>query len=165
MIHQKINLKIFDEHVATFFRRLIKDTITAREEQKIVRPDMIHLMLEARKGRKQEREEEAIPDTGFATVEEANLEKENIKKKEITDDDITAQALIFFIAGFDTASTLMCYIAYELALNPDIQDRLRGEIDVVFKECNETLTYEALTKMKYMDMVVTGNCLYIFRFQ
>lgn len=70
--------------------------------------------------------------------------------------DITAQAMVFFFAGFNTVSGLMCFLAYEMATNPDIQDRLRDEIRSTSEEYGSKITYEGLLKMKYMDMVVSG---------
>ncbi|CAG9824140.1 unnamed protein product [Phaedon cochleariae] len=145
---------LFEKSVSHFFIDLINDTVKTREEKHIVRPDVIHLLMEARKGI-QQKEESNVPDTGFATVQEADLGKAGGAVKEITNLDITAQALIFFFAGFDTVSSLMCFMAYELAVNPDIQTRLRQEIRETLDECNGKLTYEALLKMKYMDMVVS----------
>jgi cytochrome P450 family 9 len=72
------------------------------------------------------------------------------------DDDITAQAVLFFLAGFDTASTLLCFATHQLATNPDIQSRLQDEIDQTLKEDGGKLTYEAVHGMKYLDMVVSG---------
>ncbi|KAK9752575.1 Cytochrome P450 [Popillia japonica] len=47
-----LKLQLFPSEVYHFFRKLIKDTIQTRETHGIVRPDMIHLLLEARKGKK-----------------------------------------------------------------------------------------------------------------
>lgn len=80
-------------------------------------------------------------------------------KKDITNVDIAAQALIFFFAGFESITTMMSILAYELAVNPDIQNRLRNEIEETNEDCKGKVTYEALMKMKYMDMVVSGNIL------
>jgi len=72
------------------------------------------------------------------------------------DDDLTAQCLLFFLAGFETVSVLMCFIGHELAVNPDVQARLYEEVREVKEELNgKPLTYEILQKMKYMDMVVS----------
>lgn len=77
--------------------------------------------------------------------------------KELTNLDIAAQAMIFFFAGFDSVSSVMSFMAYELAVNIVIQNRLRKEIEDTLEECKGIITYEALLKMKYMDMVVSGK--------
>ena len=72
------------------------------------------------------------------------------------DDDLTAQCILFFLAGFDTVAVLMCFMSHELAVNPDIQERLYEEVKEVNEELNgKPLTYEVLQKMKYLDMVVS----------
>ncbi|XP_017770221.1 PREDICTED: cytochrome P450 9e2-like isoform X3 [Nicrophorus vespilloides] len=76
------------------------------------------------------------------------------RKKELSHEDITAQALVFFFAGFDSVSTLMSFLAYELALNPEVQDKLRDEIDETLISCKGNLRYEDLQSMKYLDMVI-----------
>lgn len=81
--------------------------------------------------------------------------------RNITNFDITAQATIFFVPGFEAISTLLSFMAYELALNPDIQNKLRDEVEDTCQECNGKLTYEILMKLKYMDMVVSGRNKYI----
>lgn len=47
---------------------------------------------------------------------------------------------------------------YELALNPDIQTKLREEISLGLSENNGKLTYDLLCGFKYLDMV-TNECL------
>lgn len=74
------------------------------------------------------------------------------------DDDLAAQAVLFLVAGFDTSSTLMCFTCYELALNIDVQRKLQKEIDEVRSE-NKKITYDIIQKMKYLDMVVSGNLI------
>lgn len=71
-----------------------------------------------------------------------------------TDDDLIAQCMGFLLAGFDTVSTLMCFTVHELALNIDVQEKLYAEIEQTF---SGTFDYEALSKMKYLDMVVSES--------
>ncbi|KAJ8973166.1 hypothetical protein NQ317_007507 [Molorchus minor] len=148
-----LKIGFFEKEVRDFFVSLVDGTIKTREEQGIVRPDMIHLLMEAKKGNNKYGEN-GVHDTGFSTVQESEYNKRMVPL-EITDQMITSQALIFFFAGFDTVSSLMCFMGYELAVNPDVQDRLREEVKETLEECDGKLTYEALTKMKYMDMVVS----------
>ena len=116
---------------------------------------MIHLLLQARKNELKHDESEPVQDTGFATVAESETNKDDQNtKREITDEDIISQALLFFFAGFETVSLLMCFMSYELAVNPDVQKRLIEEVDETLEACKGKLTYEALLGMKYLDMVV-----------
>ncbi|KAL1509578.1 hypothetical protein ABEB36_004290 [Hypothenemus hampei] len=152
-IFKYLKLSIFDKKTTAFFHNTITETIKVREEKNIVRKDMINLLLEARKGHKIE--ESNTIETGYATVQEDSyFDKVKFKQaKYLTNDDITSQALVFFFAGFDTVSTALCYGAHELALNKNIQDKLRREIRETHKLNDGKLTYDALLKMKYMDMV------------
>jgi cytochrome P450 family 9 len=54
------------------------------------------------------------------------------------------------------ASTLLSFVAYELALNQEVQRKLFKEIEATKRELGgENLTYDALQKMEYLDMVVS----------
>jgi cytochrome P450 family 9 len=79
----------------------------------------------------------------------------------ITEEDIAAQALVFYIAGFDTVATMLSFLAHELAVNPEIQERLRAEIDATISTNKGKLTYESIISMKYLDMVTSGQYIII----
>jgi len=67
------------------------------------------------------------------------------------------QALLFLAAGFETSGSTMSYAMYELALHPEIQNRLRAEILQVLNKHNGQLTYDGIQEMAYLDMVVSGE--------
>lgn len=72
------------------------------------------------------------------------------------DDDLVAQCAIFFFAGFETTSTLLCFMAHELACNPDIQQKLYEEIVSAETELDgKSVTYETIKELKYMEMVIS----------
>ncbi|KAK4873606.1 hypothetical protein RN001_012966 [Aquatica leii] len=154
-----VKLKIVPQDVSNFFRSIVIDTIKFREENGVVRPDMLHLLNEARKGRIKYDEQENHSDSSFAIVEESEIgKKQKFKYSDISDDDLIAQAFVFFLAGFDTSSTGLSFCIYELALNPDIQEKLRNEIDqVLSSNTNDFVSYDDLLGMKYLDMVVTES--------
>ncbi|EFN63656.1 Cytochrome P450 9e2, partial [Camponotus floridanus] len=122
-----IRLKFVRDEIANFFRDLVKVTIKTRDENGIVRPDMLQLMMEKR-------------------------DKDD--KIELTIDDIVAQVFIFFFGGFDSSSSLMCFAAHEIAINQDVQDRLHNEIDEVLEKTNGQGSYEAINSMEYLDAVI-----------
>lgn len=65
---------------------------------------------------------------------------------EFDGDDLVAQAAIFFTAGYETSATVMAFSLYELALCPEIQDRLRKEILDALLETNGKITYDMVCK-------------------
>lgn len=108
----------------------------------------------ARKGKLRYEDQMNLPETGFATVTESDLTKPTDNVNFLTIDDITAQAVVFFLGGFDTSASLMCFTGYELAVNPEVQKKLKEEVLKTFHECNGKITYEKLLNMKYLDMVI-----------
>ncbi|XP_011172814.2 cytochrome P450 9e2-like [Solenopsis invicta] len=125
-----MGITFFPTTTATFFKTVVEETIKAREEQGIVRPDMIHILMQA-------------------------WDKKDSSVHKMTIDDIVSQAFIFFLAGFDTTSTLMCFAIHELAVNQEIQNRLRKEVQLYLAEGNGEISYDSLSKMSYMDMVIS----------
>jgi len=74
--------------------------------------------------------------------------------KGLTMEEIAAQAFVFFIAGYETSSTTMTYCLFELALNQDVQDKVRQEVNAVLEKYDGKLTYDAIMEMKYMRQVI-----------
>jgi cytochrome P450 family 9 len=90
-IMNAFKVKLFDPRITDFFRKTITETMKVREEKGIVRKDMIHLLMEAKKGKltyEKEKEEKIVD--GFATVEESEVGRSEVKRK-WEDDDLTAQ--------------------------------------------------------------------------
>jgi cytochrome P450 len=53
----------------------------------------------------------------------------------------------------------MTFALYELSLNPDVQQKLRDEIKTVMRQHQNEITYDAMQEMKYLQMVIDGECL------
>uniref|UniRef100_A0A8D2J2D8 unspecific monooxygenase n=1 Tax=Varanus komodoensis TaxID=61221 RepID=A0A8D2J2D8_VARKO len=71
----------------------------------------------------------------------------------LTDEEITAQAVIFIFAGYEATSNLLGYVAYMLATHPDAQKKLQDEIDTILPK-KAQVTQDSLMQMEYLDMVV-----------
>ncbi|GJQ81669.1 Cyp6a9 [Trypoxylus dichotomus] len=72
----------------------------------------------------------------------------------MTVEEISAQAFVFFVAGFETSSTTMTFCLHELAFNQDVQDKLREEIREAHIKNDGKLTYDAVMEMRYLDQVI-----------
>jgi cytochrome P450 family 6 len=51
----------------------------------------------------------------------------------------------------------MMFVCYEIALNQNIQDKLREEMNEVLADYDDEVTYEAIMAMKYLDMVFSES--------
>ncbi|XP_064214411.1 probable cytochrome P450 6a14 [Tribolium castaneum] len=118
-----LKVRHFSKDVADFFTKVVKDTVEFRERNNYKRKDFMQLLID---------------------LKNCN--------SGLTLNEITAQSLIFFLAGFETSSTTMTFALYELAKNEKIQERVRDEIFSILGE--EKITYEALQKMKYLALVI-----------
>lgn len=49
----------------------------------------------------------------------------------LTDIEVLAQAFIFIFAGYEPTSNTLGFLAYELAMHPDVQEKVLQEIDTV----------------------------------
>ena len=56
-------------------------------------------------------------------------EKNEEESLSLTDEEVVAQCVVFILAGHETSSNTLSFIAYHLAMNPDIQEKLRFEIE------------------------------------
>ncbi|KAH8417476.1 hypothetical protein KR222_000725 [Zaprionus bogoriensis] len=130
-----LKISLFDKQSTEYFVRLVLDAMKYRQENNIVRPDMINMLMEA---------------SGM-------LQSDKTKPiRNWSDRDIIAQCFVFFFAGFETSAVLMCFTAHELMENEDVQHKLYEEVEQVNAELEGgQLTYEALVGMKYLDQVVS----------
>ncbi|KAI5652185.1 cytochrome p450 domain-containing protein [Phthorimaea operculella] len=149
------NLKLYDESLENFYRSIVLSTMEEREKLNIHRPDMINILLEAKKGKLQREEKTTDGNDGFANVKEFSVSGKNNDSREWNDDELVAQAVTFLQAGFETTSTTMSFLLYELALNPEVQDRLAEEIREVSAKHGGKIDFNTIQELTYLDMVVS----------
>ncbi|XP_005054484.2 PREDICTED: cytochrome P450 3A29-like [Ficedula albicollis] len=138
-IMAKMNVNIFPKDAVDFFMRSVAKIKQEREKEAHKgRVDFLQLMIESQRSGSQ------------------GNNGENHSYKALTDTEVLAQAFIFIFAGYEPTSNSLGYLAYELALHPDVQEKLLQEIDTVLPN-KAPLTYEALTKLEYLDMTLNES--------
>ncbi|XP_049776099.1 cytochrome P450 9e2-like [Schistocerca cancellata] len=137
-----LGIPFFDPKTVGFFRTMVSDTIETREKQGIVRHDMIHLLMQSRRG------ELSSHDGDKNGVSET-------KGRELSEDDIAAQAMLFFFGGFDTVATLLMFLSYLLATHEEVQRRLQEDIDALMQSSGGQPGYEQVVGCQYLDMVIS----------
>ncbi|XP_068907405.1 probable cytochrome P450 6a14 [Tenebrio molitor] len=135
-------LKLTKSDVEKFFMKVVRDTVDYREKNNIFRKDFMHLLIQLKN-------RGTVTDDGKVTDDHGKIEE-----KALTLNELSAQAFVFFIAGFETSSTTMTFALYEIATNPDVQEKLRKEINSVLANHEGKLTYAAMMEMSYMEKVL-----------
>ncbi|GAB0100900.1 hypothetical protein DMENIID0001_169980 [Sergentomyia squamirostris] len=125
--------------------KLVKDTTTYREKHNIQRRDFMQLLLQLKNTGKVDTDDNWSIQATKPTGEPG----ENLMT--LSFNELAAQAHLFFLAGFETASTTITFCIYELARHPEIQVKVQEEIDDIMKQHNGEVTYEGLHEMKYLD--------------
>lgn len=68
--------------------------------------------------------------------------------------ELAGYTLTMFVEGFETSSSVLAFAIYEMARNPDIQERLYEEINEVLAHHNNVFTFEALQEMEYLECCI-----------
>ncbi|XP_076598138.1 cytochrome P450 3A27-like [Chaetodon auriga] len=135
-VFEKMNFSFFPAGVLEFFYKFLGTIKSDRQKnQHKNRVDFMQLMVDAQVS-------ENTDDTSAM--------------KGLTDNEILSQAMLFIFAGYETSSSTMGFVAYNLATQPHTQKILQKEIDETFPEKGPP-TYEALMQMEYLEMVINES--------
>lgn len=94
-----LDISLLDRETKSFFRKTVNETMEYREKNGIVRPDMIHLLMQTKKGNlSHDAADDVKGSESFAAVDESELGKKN-NTTVWKNDELVAQCLIFFLAG------------------------------------------------------------------
>lgn len=77
--------------------------------------------------------------------------------KTLTEDEALSQCVVFFVGGLDTMSTVLACTAYLLALHPEVQYKLREEVNHCFKQHGPEPSADVVSKMKYLHCVISES--------
>lgn len=74
-----LKIPLVPESTANFFRRIIFDNIKQRADKKVMRNDMLDLLIKARAGQLDDTDAENVTEEGFATVAESKIDRSTDK--------------------------------------------------------------------------------------
>ncbi|XP_068633173.1 cytochrome P450 9e2-like [Battus philenor] len=124
------NLSFLNPEAAAELVKILKITKAERRKAESKQGDFLQLIIEA-----------------------ANKEKEIAEKTNevihLDEDTIDAQSFLFLIAGYETSSTLLSFGIHTLALNLDLQEKLRKHICEITD--GKEISYELLTELTYLE--------------
>lgn len=135
---RKLHMATIHPDIERFFMRFVRENVAYRLEHKVRGNDLMQQLMEL-SGCKKLRYDE------------------NDEFKGLSVEEMTAQAFFFFAAGSEKSSSTLSFALYELAMQPEVQARLRCEINETLAQHDNQLTYECMNKMAYMKQVFAGE--------
>eukprot|EP00093_Oithona_nana_P005564 05564.XXX_296970_297623_1 [CDS] Oithona nana genome sequencing. len=136
--HMRVNP--LDEGSFNFFVAIVRKSMADRKKNNFRRNDFIDLMLDS--------------------VKEMEAENNSSHSQIFTDEDIEAfivsNALMLFFVGNDTTSGALSLIMLNLALHPDVQEKLYNEIKDAVDDNNGDihLDFNTLSNLRLMEKVI-----------
>lgn len=122
MVNKILKVRLIPKNVEDFFTKLMKDAAQYRRNSKEDKADVLQYLL-------------ALQD-----------------KKNLDDLELVANAITFFLDGFETSSVSMAWILYALAGDQRVQEKLR--VEILAAESKAPLTMDSIAELTYLDQVV-----------
>ncbi|XP_027026681.2 cytochrome P450 3A27-like isoform X2 [Tachysurus fulvidraco] len=135
---EKMDFGFFPIAVTDFFYaslQKIKSERVAQNNKK--RVDFMQLMIDSQKSDKNE----------------LNSKDTN---KGLNDHEILSQSMIFVFGGYETSSSALSFLFYNLARYPETTKKLQKEIDEIFPNKAE-VDYDAVMNMDYLDATLSES--------
>ncbi|XP_038209648.1 cytochrome P450 9e2-like [Zerene cesonia] len=125
-----INISFLHYETIDQLVKMLKKTKAERKLSNTKHNDFLQLLLDAA-----EKEREEVGNT--------------LSPIHLDDDTIDAQSLLFFIAGYETSSTLLSCAIFLMAVKPEFQDKLRAHVEEMTKD--KEVTYDVLSQLDYLE--------------
>ncbi|CAK9302782.1 unnamed protein product [Gordionus sp. m RMFG-2023] len=153
-----------------FFADIVESTIEERKKFNIKRNDYLQLFMDTHDNLNQsntnsnnngcKKNIHKVSDDMLTMKEEDSIETKKLEQNLLTTkEEYISMALMFFVAGYESPSNALCWIARTLAGHPEIQETLRQEIKRKINQkyrsfSPDLLNYDDIMSLKYMDQVI-----------
>nr|CAI5817447.1 unnamed protein product [Callosobruchus analis] len=134
-----LGLSSIQKGVTEFFTNRVKEAVEYREKNGVKGQDFLQTLIDL-KSQGQLTFDEVVGQVSWALSTQ-------IERKRY-------HAFLFFAAGFETSSITGTMCLYELALQQDIQGKVRENINSVLRKYNGEITYDSLNEMKYLNQAL-----------
>lgn len=121
----------YAKEAVAFFLKATKDSLKERRANPGVYTDFMSIMAEA------------------ADAEQQN---KSSSKLLLTEREVASNAVLFFIAGYDTTTSTMTFVMYHLLIHPEICDKVIQEIDD--KLDGASPDYDNVQELSFLEMCI-----------
>ncbi|XP_013778269.1 cytochrome P450 3A19-like [Limulus polyphemus] len=147
-VFRTLNIGLIDSQAEQFFKDTTMKLIEERRksnQQHSKYNDFLQLLVDAQN---LETKDGEFLETGSDSKGKSN------KLKALSEDEMISQCCMFFVVGFQTTSLTLSFILYNIAVNPECQEKLVQEIKEALQNQNECL-HDTVCKMNYFDAVIS----------
>lgn len=78
----------------------------------------------------------------------------HLSKTVLDDDDITQNAFLVLVAGYETTSNTLTLVSHMLVNYPDVQEKVRQELMAALGPDDEEISYNTIQKLPYLNCVI-----------
>ncbi|XP_030385248.1 probable cytochrome P450 317a1 [Scaptodrosophila lebanonensis] len=135
-----LRMRTTPKEAEIYFVQLLHDMEAQREASGVRKKDFLQLLLDIKELELTTHESESESDKEL----KAHLQHE-----------LVAHAFGFLRAGFEQTSNTLCYVLYELAINADVQRKVREELNLSLERHHNNLSYEFIQSLNYMGQVIS----------
>ncbi|KAH9368445.1 hypothetical protein HPB48_012625 [Haemaphysalis longicornis] len=156
-IAKLLKLRAFHPETFLYFQRICQSIIKSRQDKQVRHEDFLQLMMDAQEGKlTATAENKAEQDNRLFNIG-VDLKRDTSfsSNKRLTEDEAMAQCLVFFVGGQHTTSSLIAHILYLLSIHPEVQEKLRMEVDECFETHGDHISLDVVSKLKYLHCVVS----------
>ena len=155
-IQELLNINTFKPKPTKFLCEVVSKALRVRRESGERRNDMIDLMLDCIKEGEREGGGGENENDDHVDQIESDMKLQHVRRHaKISEEEIIATAMVFLVAGYDTTGMTLSFLAYQMSINPELQERLHQEVDQAYEDNDgEMPDYQTIQSLPYIDMLI-----------
>lgn len=150
-------MKLYNPATLDYFKSLCQNVIKGRLDSKTRQDDFLQQMIDSQQGKwtGDTTKETTYAEEKIFDVDSKLADSEDVPSNVLSEEEAMAQCFMFLVAGQQTTSSVVAFTLYMLALNPEVQEKLREEVDLCVAKHGEYPAMEIVVKLEYLHGVIS----------